>query len=713
MSIDSGSQFLKQKYNLHNAPEVERAVLRTETLSDQDVSDDPDARIKNYLLRFAEITDREDPVHRQHGLNALKRLLYFRFVIKPENIPDSLWQAHTEQAQQMGEDNVEITQDIKDRETKRVIADQKESLDRWLDYLASPDAHYPDYLKYFTIRSVLGMGNYDATRHTYTPRSPHTVKRFVTLSRGALARTLDSIERYYGERYFALKRQLEAAQEDVKRAKNALGYAQKLKQTDISPQLTALSEAKRNVAEITAKFEDLINGQAEENADQPQFNKALLSADFAKLYTLALEKSGTAKQELWPVTDGQWVTYEQGQADALVAALDGKGTDWCLEGTATSKTYLDRGNLLVYFSEDEQGQPTVPRAGIWLVDGKVAESHGVDVDQNLDPYIADVVRDKAVELGDPNFEKRAYGMQMLSYLGDKVEAGHELNKDDLVFLYEINSPIEGFGYGRHPRIEKLRALRDPEKDTPIVFECQPEEIAHRPDEINESTKAYIGPLVDENKQPIKDIFLRLNDIKHIYTAFPEGRIKRDNLTIGYDPDQLPAELKGRTKEQIQEALKKSWIAKLDGTTINGIKSNVSNYAKDMIRSTDFTFQENIERIDLVRLKVSDLGFARNPTTNELYAKAAEFGLELCPAEVGPYQRLQDANQPFNEWYFIAMKQIADRRGLPGAFSLGRDADGLWLGSRWADPARRWGLGGRLVFRVRKVFSEPSSLNNFE
>lgn len=692
MSQKTGHQFLKHQYDLHNQPEVKAAAFRTNKRHElqagvdgefETVSEDSESQIQNYLDRFTELTDRENPAWRQHGLEALKRLLYRQYVIRPENIPDSYWQALREQAQQIGGGSIEITEEMKSQETQRVIADQKESLDRWIDYLTGPDAHYPDYLKYVTVRSLLSMGNYDANRHTFTERTPHTVKRFPTLSYGALGRTIDSIERYYGERYFALKRQLEAAQEAVKRAKNALSYAQKSSPAEVSSARSDLVEAKRKVSELTAQFADLINGQAEENADQPKFNGALLSADFATLYALALEKSGTAKQELWPVTAGQWITYTQGQEDKLVAAIDGKGTDWCLEGTATSKSYLDKGNLLVYFSEDEQGQPTIPRAGVWLVDNKVVESHGVDKRQNLDPYIADVVRAKAQELGDPSFEKRSYDMQMLTYIERKAKAGHELNKNDLIFLYELNSSIEGFGYDRDPRITELRSQRNPEEDAPIVFECQPEEIAHTATEITEATKAYIGQL-----EP--GIFGRLpKSLEHIYTSFPEGKIRRSELKIG-----------GKSKEQLTAELRARNI-------------NISYYAQDMLKSPDFTTLESTESVDLVRLKVSDLGFSQSPTTDQLYAKAAELGFELCPAEVGPYLRLQDLNQPLDEWYWIAMKQIADRGGSPNVFDLGRSDGGLRLYGGMALPTGRWDLGCQFVFRVRQVSPEPYSLNDFD
>lgn len=53
--------FLKSKYNLHNAPEVESSAKRTEKRTGEKVPQDPEARIQNYLERFKEIIERKKP----------------------------------------------------------------------------------------------------------------------------------------------------------------------------------------------------------------------------------------------------------------------------------------------------------------------------------------------------------------------------------------------------------------------------------------------------------------------------------------------------------------------------------------------------------------------------------------------------------------------------------------------------------------------------
>jgi hypothetical protein len=257
-------------------------------------------------------------------------------------------------------------------------------------------------------------------------------------------------------------------------------------------------------------------------------------------------------------------------------------------------------------------------------------------------------------------------------LKKKAKAGQRLTSAELKFLYEIDSKIEGFGYDKDPRVKELREQRDAEKDMLIIFECKKEQIATRSNEITKSTKAYVGKL-----EPGIFELMQIYNIEYIYTSFPEGEIKRQKIEIG-----------GKDVKTLENELKK-----------NGI--NISNHANDIMKSKDFTTSEKQEEIETVRLKVSDLGFENGATTNEIYKRAEELGLELCPAEVGPQLRLQYVNQPMNEWVFIGMKQIPARDGDPFVFDLERNEDGLWLNNNWADPEGGWSPGSEFIFYLCK------------
>lgn len=66
-----------------------------------------------------------------------------------------------------------------------------------------------------------------------------------------------------------------------------------------------------------------------------------------------------------------------------------------------------------------------------------------------------------------------------------------------------------------------------------IFGHIPGQIARTPAEIRPYTKAYVGSLV--HKYPngkIIPIFQYINHIEHIYTQFPEQKIRRTTVKIG-------------------------------------------------------------------------------------------------------------------------------------------------------------------------------------
>ncbi|MEX2162011.1 MAG: hypothetical protein WD751_08865 [Anaerolineales bacterium] len=136
------------------------------------------------------------------------------------------------------------------------------------------------------------------------------------------------------------------------------------------------------------------------------------------------------------------------------------------------------------------------------------------------------------------------------------------------------------------------------------------------------------------------------------------------------------------------------------------------YALKMTRSADFVTLSTQEQISLVRLKVSDLGFGPlPPTLDQIYQKARELGLDLCPPEVGLELRLKFDGRP-GERLYVGMKQIdlPDEEDLhqlqPHVFALERDKyngkkDGIKLIGTVLTSSLHRDLGDEFVFRLRK------------
>lgn len=255
----------------------------------------------------------------------------------------------------------------------------------------------------------------------------------------------------------------------------------------------------------------------------------------------------------------------------------------------------------------------------------------------------------------------------------KNKSGFPLTKEDLTCLYEIDRPIKRVGRSLPPHIEKIRAQRNQEEDMLILFECTPDQIAHSLAEINEDTKAYVGVLVPGILAAISKY-----TIDHVYTSFPEGKIRSETLEIG-----------GKSADRYITDLKQE-------------KITISSEASAMMHHETFITSPNPESLGLVRLKVSDLGFTKNPTTNQIYARADELGLDLCPPETGPAYQVKHLDLP--DFVRIGMEQIPSRDGRPSVFLLTTNFGPLFDTAE-AYPEETWGTAWEVVFSLRKEMKE--------
>ncbi len=128
---------------------------------------------------------------------------------------------------------------------------------------------------------------------------------------------------------------------------------------------------------------------------------------------------------------------------------------------------------------------------------------------------------------------------------------------------------------------------------------------------------------------------------------------------------------------------------------------ISDWANDILGKPAFSVASKEMEVDLVNVSVAELGFANDASRKEIYDRAIELGLELCPAEVGPQLRLQYKDQSHSEWLVIAMEPIVASDGGLLVFRVDHDGGGVWLDSHGGHPGRVWGAGSRFLFVLRK------------
>ena len=406
----SGEQFLHQKDpRLHTSEPVEHEQER-KSLADEETTQKPAEKIADWLkvIEKTHTGHRDDP----RVLERVKDYYHKEFVIKPEEVPESYFENQKRMAREQGHGDVEIDQGVRDQNIEVIISDQKSTLDNWVDYFTSADADaYPTWAKYWAFNSMLKLSGYDKENKTFAKRDKGTVAPYPDLNREALAYVIDKI---------------------IKK----------------------------------------VNKEAiPEQADNPEFKKLLDRANFGKLYAYAIEKITPTEENELLNTKGEWIKYPQNSDHMpLVESLQGHGTGWCTAGESTAQAQLQGGDFYVYYSYDKQGQPTIPRVAIRMQGGNIGEVRGIGPEQNLDPYIGEVVEKKMSEFPDGKaYKKKSADMKRLTEIDKKNLAGENLNADDIRFLYEIDEKIEGFGYQRDPRIEEIRGKRDTKKELSFLL----------------------------------------------------------------------------------------------------------------------------------------------------------------------------------------------------------------------------------------------------
>lgn len=460
--MEHPEKFLKNKYwsNEQFREATEQTAQRTKIQKGEGIPNLPDNRIGNYLQRFSDIFERDDEENRERGVEAIKHLLHKKYVIKTENISEeyikgmllsnfaekkgysrediedpSVKQALFEQFQIENEEDFN-TYTIPEHEQEEIkqsaIKNQEKRLDTWFSYLTTPEAeeNIPSAYRYWAFGEMLRLGSYDQERNTYNIRDENTVAPFPELDHQALALVIGEIRK---------------------------------KQRGESPGFNYLDKESRE-----------------------EFLKRLKSENFGKLYAFVQEylKSLHFPEERLIVTEGEWRVFSKGsEAKEVVKSLEGFHTQWCISAEGTAEAYLKRADLWVYFSQDTDGNNSIPRSCIVNSEAiGITEVRGImsnkDAKQHLDDYITPIVEKKLKEM--PNGEKWSTtmkDMKQLASINIKHISQEDLSKDDLRFIYQIDRKIQFSGYEEDPRIEAIQKNRDVKSDLSYLFEIPKEKIS--------------------------------------------------------------------------------------------------------------------------------------------------------------------------------------------------------------------------------------------
>ena len=394
-------------------------------------------RLEKYLDKLDRVQSKA--MSKEEHIDTLKKLYYDRYVIKRENIPESYFKSLEKRYLDEGHghhnlvnpDN-ETDKGLKEQHINVIIREQKDSLDVWLNYFLSKDSDYlPMWAKVWAFQGMLNIGNLNKEKDGYARRSNTAVNPFVSLDSEILGRCVELVKETFDNK------------------------------------------------EVTDK----------------EIEKLVSSGSFAKLYGKLLANK---KQLKVTSDDGIWVKYHyETEEEAnkklqlgkepeylkLYNSLQGYNTGWCTAGSKEtakgqicgSGSYLG-GDFYVYYTKDKSEEYKVPRIAIRMNKNSIGEIRGIASGQNIESNMDSVLEEKLNEFPDGKiYQKKVHDMKLLTEIYDNYK-NRDLTKDELIFLYELNGQITGFGYEEDPRIYEILDRRDKRKDLSVVFDCEQSQI---------------------------------------------------------------------------------------------------------------------------------------------------------------------------------------------------------------------------------------------
>jgi len=141
--------------------------------------------------------------------------------------------------------------------------------------------------------------------------------------------------------------------------------------------------------------------------------------------------------------------------------------------------------------------------------------------------------------------------------------------------------------------------------------------------------------------------------------------------------------------------------------------SLNEYGERLLSNDKFTTSETKYNLKIVQLTVRNLGFPDGATMPQIFKRAKELGLDLCPLEVGPRLRLEYLDQPDGNVgntpqqqapsgaITVASEIVSEDDDFPKGFYLRKINGVLWLRGYLADFLHIWNPDDHFIFCQRK------------
>jgi hypothetical protein len=112
--------------------------------------------------------------------------------------------------------------------------------------------------------------------------------------------------------------------------------------------------------------------------------------------------------------------------------------------------------------------------------------------------------------------------------------------------------------------------------------------------------------------------------------------------------------------------------------LDAAKMKIGDAADEILGRPAFQYVRERTEVELTLVSVAELGVETESPLSEVYQRATQLGLALCPPEVGPQLRLDYRDQPVGESLLVAMEPVKTYHGEPTILSLMNFGSGLAL-----------------------------------
>ena len=112
--------------------------------------------------------------------------------------------------------------------------------------------------------------------------------------------------------------------------------------------------------------------------------------------------------------------------------------------------------------------------------------------------------------------------------------------------------------------------------------------------------------------------------------------------------------------------------------LDAAKMKIGDAADEILGRPAFRYVKEKTEVELTLVSAAELGVKSESPLSEVYQRATQLGLALCPPEVGPQLRLDYRDQPVGESLLIAMEPVKTYYGDPTILALMNFGSGLAL-----------------------------------